>query len=178
MKRFVKTNFISCMDEIRETNSEQGAIPVVETSVSSVARFTASVEQPLVPLERNGVDNSGSDTGPVLTSGEEPHFVPAQEPVPVIVSSGGVSIGDIWSNEETSFRVDGVTAVGGVNIRFRTRDTLEGSKSSFIRRARALFEKKKLLPNGEWFFGSGEEIRKFIEQNEYRLEKRKEEKEK
>ncbi|MBP6889363.1 MAG: hypothetical protein KBC83_02835 [Candidatus Moranbacteria bacterium] len=158
-------------------------------------------EEQTVPLEPSGVSiiDMGatpaavvaSPTAPSLEVGAEPiaalvsvpeeevRITPPQvvEPVLVVASSGGVSIGDIWSNKESSFRVDSITSVGGVSIRFRTKDMLEGSSSSFIRKARALFGKKENPPHGEWFFGSGEEMRQFIEQNAYQLEKRKEENE-
>ena len=159
------------MNETQEVNSEQGAVSGAEINASSV-----SVAQPVSTTQSpapSEVKESTIDS--VAESGSEVPTTVVKESVPTIISSGGVSVGDIWSNEETSFRVDEVTSVGGVNIRFRTRDTLEGSKSSFIRKARALFVKKERLPHGEWFFGSGEEIRQFIEQNGYRLEKRREE---
>ena len=152
------------MNETQEMNPEQGAVSGMEMNASR-----ASVAQS-VPDTQSSVPSEAKE----LIVDSVPAAV-AEKPAPTIASSGGVSVGDIWSNEGTSFRVDEVTAVGGVNIRFRTQDTLEGSKSSFIRKARALFEKKERLPHGEWFFGSGEEIRQFIEQNGYRLEKRREE---
>ena len=152
------------MNETQEMNPEQGAVSGAEMNASR-----ASVAQS-VPDTQSSVPSEAKE----LIVDSVPAAV-AEKPAPTIASSGGVSVGDIWSNEETSFRVDEVTAVGGVNIRFRTQDTLEGSKSSFIRKAQALFKKKKNLPHGEWFFGSGEEIHQFIEQNGYRLEKRKEE---
>lgn len=152
------------MNETQEMNPEQGAVSGMEMNASR-----ASVAQS-VPDTQSSVPSEAKE----LIVDSVPAAV-AEKPAPTIASSGGVSVGDIWSNEGTSFRVDEVTAVGGVNIRFRTQDTLKGSKSSFIRKARALFEKKERLPHGEWFFGSGEEIRQFIEQNGYRLEKRREE---
>ena len=152
------------MNETQEMNPEQGAVSGMEMNASR-----ASVAQS-VPDTQSSVPSEAKE----LIVDSVPAAV-AEKPAPTIASSGGVSVGDIWSNEGTSFRVDEVTAVGGVNIRFRTQDTLEGSKSSFIRKAQALFKKKKNLPHGEWFFGSGEEIHQFIEQNGYRLEKRKEE---
>ncbi len=161
------------MNETQEMNSEQIAPLETDTHVSSepVMPSEPVLQSPIAPETENV--ESISDVAPVV--GDELHPQPVKEPVPVVTSSGGVTIGDVWSNEETSFRVDSVTAVGGVSIRFRTKDTLDGSKSSFIRKARALFEKKKPLPHGEWFFASGEEIRQFVEQNVYKLEKRKEE---
>ena len=159
------------MNETQEMNPEQGAVSGAEMNASR-----ASVAQS-VPATQSSTPSEAKEliVDSVPESGSEVPVAVAEKPAPTITSSGGVSVGDIWSNEETSFRVDEVTAVGGVNIRFRTQDTLEGSKSSFIRKAQALFKKKKNLPHGEWFFGSGEEIHQFIEQNGYRLEKRKEE---
>lgn len=159
------------MNETQEMNSEQGAVSGVEMNTPS-----ALIAQ-LIPIAQSSAPSEVKEStiDLVSESGSEVPDSVVEKPAPTITSSGGVSVGDIWSNEETSFRVDEVTAVGGVNIRFRTQDTLEGSKSSFIRKAQALFKKKKNLPHGEWFFGSGEEIHQFIEQNGYRLEKRKEE---
>lgn len=163
------------MNETQEMNVEQNGVPATDTNTLSVP-----VTQP-APVTESPVLSETENTEPVTASvvapTEKGASVSVQEPVAVMTSSGGVSVGDVWANEETSFRVDMVTAVGGVSIRFRTQDTLDGSKSSFIRKARALFEKKKPLPHGEWFFGSGEEIRQFVTENGYQLEKRKEEKE-
>ena len=156
------------MDEIRETNVESNGASDVEVVVP-----------PAVPVVQtpalSEVENAVPMTDSVSVSAEQP--VPAQQQeIPVVTSSGGVSVGDTWTNEQTSFRVVAVTPVGGVSIRFRTQETLEGSNSSFIRKVKELFEKKKKpLPHGEWFFGSGEEIQQFIEQDGYQLEKRKEE---
>lgn len=163
------------MNETQETNVEQSGAAATDTSTLSVpvTQPTLVTESPVVPETENTEPVADSVTVPE----EKISPVPVQEPVVAMTSSGGVSVGDVWANEETSFRVDMVTAAGGVSIRFRTQDTLDGSKSSFIRKARALFAKKKTLPHGEWFFGSGEEIRQFVTENGYQLEKRKEEKE-
>ena len=123
------------MNETQEMNPEQGAVSGMEMNASR-----ASVAQS-VPDTQSSVPSEAKE----LIVDSVPAAV-AEKPAPTIASSGGVSVGDIWSNEETSFRVDEVTAVGGVNIRFRTQDTLEGSKSSFIRKAQALF--KMNLPDG------------------------------
>lgn len=137
--------------------------PVVASSLSTPAALTPQSTASAFAPERATVVSEGT-----LSSS-------APESAPVTFSSSGVSEGDTWVNQDTAFRVDAVTPAGGVHIRFRTTDTLEGSSSSFIRKARALLEKKAALPQGEWFFGSGEEIQQFIEQNGYQLEKRKEE---
>lgn len=158
------------MNETQETNLEQSGVTDMNTLSVPVAQPALVAESPVLSETENTEPVADSVTVPE----EKVLPVPAQEPVVAMTSSGGVSVGDVWVNEETSFRVDMVTAVGGVSIRFRTTDTLEGSKSSFIRKARALFEKKKPLPHGEWFFGSGEEVRQFIAENNYQLEKRKE----
>lgn len=163
------------MNETQETNVGQGG-----ATATNMGTFFALVTQPALAAESPVVPET-KNTEPVVdsvaASEETVASVSTQEPVAMMASSGGVSVGDIWANEETSFRVDMVTAAGEVSIRFRTQDTLDGSKSSFIRKARALFEQKKTLPYGEWFFGSGEEIRQFVMENGYQLEKRKEAKE-
>jgi len=152
------------MDEIRETNVESNGASATDVGVPTVPVVQSSA----LPDVENA-DPMTTDSVPV----SEEQSVPAQQQeIPVVASSGGVSVGDVWVNEQTLFRVDGVTPVGGVSIRFRTQESVEGLNSSFIRKARAFFEKKESVPHGEWFFGSGEEIRQFIEQNGYQREKR------
>ncbi|MBP7811299.1 MAG: hypothetical protein KA054_00425, partial [Candidatus Moranbacteria bacterium] len=115
------------MDEIRGTDSEPNGVSGIEVTV-----LAAPVTQPSVLLE---VENTVPmiDSAPV--SEEQPAPAQQQE-IPVVTSSGGVSVGDTWVNKQTSFRVVTVTPAGGVNIRFRTQETLEGSNSSFIRKVK------------------------------------------
>ena len=102
--------------------------------------------------------------------------VTAQSPTPAPVSTvepGGevVQVADVWTNGEYSFRVDQITPVGSVRIRFRTDANLDPKPLS-PNRILAFFKRKENAPDGEWFFGSVGEFERFAAEGGYRLEKR------
>ncbi len=167
------------MNETQGMSSEQNGESATDTNTLSVSATQAAsvIGSSVLPETENAVPAVDSVAAPEERRGS----LPSQETNVAMTSPGEVSVGDVWINEETSFRVDVVTVAGGVGIRFRIGDDLESSKSSFARfvqRAKVLFRKKELLPSGEWFFGSEEEIHQYIVKNGYRLEKRKDEKKK
>ncbi|MBP5993953.1 MAG: hypothetical protein KA731_03560 [Candidatus Moranbacteria bacterium] len=82
-----------------------------------------------------------------------------------------VQIADVWTNGEYSFRVDQITPIGSVRIRFRTDANLDPKPLS-PNRILAFFKRKENAPDGEWFFGSVEEFERFAAEGGYSLEKR------
>lgn len=82
-----------------------------------------------------------------------------------------VQTADVWTNGEYSFRVDQLTPIGSVRIRFRTDANLDPKPLS-PNRILAFFKRKENAPDGEWFFGSVEEFERFAAEGGYRLEKR------
>ena len=82
-----------------------------------------------------------------------------------------VQTADVWTNGEYSFRVDQITPVGSVRIRFRTDANLDPKPLS-PNRILAFFKRKENAPDGEWFFGSVEEFEHFAAEGGYQLEKR------
>ena len=87
------------------------------------------------------------------------------------VIDANVLLGDVWSNNDHSFRVDNVAPTGGVRIRFRSDATLDAQPFS-IKKIQSFFQKKSSVPSGEWFFGSSEEFKHFVDDGGYQLEKR------
>ncbi len=113
---------------------------------------------------------------PIPEAPKEDMAVPL--PVPAAVDTAAVYPGqevvqtaDVWTNGEYSFRVDQITSIGSVRIRFRTDVNLDPKPLS-PSRILAFFKRKENAPDGEWFFGSVEEFEHFAAEGGYRLEKR------
>lgn len=109
---------------------------------------------------------------PIPEAPKEDTVVPS--PVPADAAEPDqkiVQIADVWTNGEYSFRVDQITPIGSVRIRFRTDANLDPKPLS-PNRILAFFKRKENAPDGEWFFGSVEEFERFAAEGGYSLEKR------
>ena len=91
----------------------------------------------------------------------------------IVPMPGGeiVQMGDVWTNEESTFRVDTLEPTGSVNIRFRVAAHADSRRFS-AQKIVDFFKKKSVVPMGEWFFGSIDEFKRFVDEKGYRLEKR------
>lgn len=81
--------------------------------------------------------------------------------------------GDVYSNDVDSFRIDSLAADGRVTIRFRSREFREklnffGSVKVFLNE----LQNESRRHEGEWFFGSSDELQSFIAENGYEFKKR------
>lgn len=78
---------------------------------------------------------------------------------------------DVFTNNQYLFRVDQVNEGGAVRIRFRSDAHLDAKPFS-SQKILDFLRNKKSAPEGDWLFGSKEEFRRFVNENGYRLEKR------
>lgn len=111
---------------------------------------------------------------PIPEAPKEDTMVPPPVSAPVAAALPDQSLvqaADVWTNGEYSFRVDQITPIGSVRIRFRTDANLDPKPLS-PNRILAFFKRKENAPDGEWFFGSVEEFERFANEGGYRLERR------
>ena len=137
--------------------------------------YQCRMDEMRIPLEEKTSAAAPVEV-PIPEAPKEDTVVPL--PVSAPVNAAAVEPGqevvqtaDVWTNGEYSFRVDQITSIGSVRIRFRTDANLDPKPLS-PNRILAFFKRKENAPDGEWFFGSVGEFERFAAEGGYHLEKR------
>lgn len=134
-----------------------------QTDPGADASSTEPEHVPVAPMV-SAVSESDSDISAQIPDTPAQPDKPPQPPSP---AASTFFVGDVWTNGNSVFRVDEVTDVGGVNIRFR-----EETEERFLFQTMSqIFQRKEAPPRGEWFFGSGKELEAFIQEGSYQFER-------
>lgn len=122
-------------------------------------------------------DGALSAATPSVPEPTKPVSVPAIDTPTVSAAvsdqtTSAFAAGDVYGNDVDSFRIDSVSPEGNIAIRFRSLEL--GGKLDFFGSMAVFLKSVKdeaRHHEGEWFFGSPNELSAFISENKYTFKK-------